>query len=76
MPFSSTIDVEHHLIITTGVGVITASEALACCTQLRERAEFNGCRDKENCIRASFFRFFTARDSHRQTRNLRPGADV
>jgi len=41
MPFSSVISPERRLVITTGTGVLTGDEGLACCTELRDRPGFD-----------------------------------
>src|SRR5262249_12506748 len=41
MPFDSVIDTRRKLIVTTGTGVITGEEGFACCTQLKQRSDFN-----------------------------------
>jgi hypothetical protein len=41
MPFDSVIEADRHLIVTTGTGVITGEEGLACCLALKERSDFN-----------------------------------
>lgn len=41
MPFDSVIDVRRHLVVTTATGDLTGDEGLACCLQLKERADFD-----------------------------------
>ena len=41
MPFDSVIDSNRRLIVTTGTGVLTGNEGLACCTQLKTQPGFN-----------------------------------
>lgn len=41
MPFNSVIDGRRHLVVTTATGDLTGDEGLACCFQLKERADFN-----------------------------------
>jgi hypothetical protein len=41
MPFDSVIEADRHLIVTTGTGVITGEEGLACCLALKERKDFD-----------------------------------
>jgi hypothetical protein len=41
MPFHSVIDARRHLVVTTATGDLTGDEGLACCLQLRERADFD-----------------------------------
>jgi hypothetical protein len=41
MPFSSVIDAGRHLVVTTATGDLTGDEGLACCLQLKKRADFD-----------------------------------
>jgi hypothetical protein len=41
MPFHSVIDARRHLVVTTATGDLSGDEGLACCLQLRERADFD-----------------------------------
>lgn len=41
MPFNSVIDANRHLVVTTGSGILTGEEGLACCVQLKERPDFD-----------------------------------
>jgi hypothetical protein len=41
MPFDSVIEAKRHLVITTGTGVLTGEEGLACCLKLKGRADFD-----------------------------------
>lgn len=41
MPFNSVVDVGRRLIVTTGTGDLTGDEGLACCSQLKERTDFD-----------------------------------
>jgi hypothetical protein len=41
MPFSSVIDASRHLVVTTATGDLTGDEGIACCTHLKERADFD-----------------------------------
>jgi hypothetical protein len=41
MPFSSVIDLRRNLVVTTATGDLNGDEGLACCLQLKERADFD-----------------------------------
>ncbi|HTR68268.1 MAG TPA: hypothetical protein VMH85_20985 [Terriglobales bacterium] len=41
MPFESVIYPQRRLIVTTGTGVLTGEEGLACCVGLKKRPEFD-----------------------------------
>jgi len=41
MPFNSVIDADRRLVVTTGTGVVTGDEGLACCVQLKDRKDFD-----------------------------------
>jgi hypothetical protein len=41
MPFNSVIDAKRRLVVTTGTGDLTGDEGLACCLQLKKRADFD-----------------------------------
>ena len=41
MPFNSVIESKRRLIVTTGTGVLTGEEGLACCRQLIQRKDFD-----------------------------------
>jgi hypothetical protein len=41
MPFTSVIDITRRLVVTTGTGVLTGDEGLACCLQLKGRTDFD-----------------------------------
>ena len=41
MPFKSVIDPSRHLVVTTATGDLTGDEGLACCLQLKARADFD-----------------------------------
>jgi hypothetical protein len=41
MPFDSVIEAGRNLVVTTGRGILTGEEGLACCLQLKERTDFD-----------------------------------
>lgn len=41
MPCDSVIDASRHLVVTTASGDVTDDEVFACCSHLKERADFN-----------------------------------
>jgi hypothetical protein len=41
MPFNSVIDAARRLVVTTGTGVVTGDEGLACCQELKDRKDFD-----------------------------------
>jgi hypothetical protein len=41
MPFNSVIEAKRRLVVTTGTGILTGEEGLACCRQLKERRDFD-----------------------------------
>ena len=46
MPFNSVIEAGRRLVVTTGTGVITGDEGIACCRHLKEQQGFNPAFDQ------------------------------